>query len=415
MKYISKKHIIISIIAAFAIFAFITKNNNKGIAVDIAYPQRKTIVEMIPANGKIRPVTEVKITPDVSGEIIELNVKEGDNVRKGELLIKIQQDLYISAVERAEAALSAIKAQYLQQKAQLVQSELSYKRDKLLHQQMAISESDFETSVSQYNIACEELNAAEYNIKSAEASLKETKENLAKTMIYAPIDGIVSRLYIEKGERVVGTSQMPGTEMMRIADFNAMEVLVDVNENDIVKLNLADTAYVEVDAYPNRKFTGVVTQIANSAKNIGSSAGFDQVTNFEVHISVFPSSYKDLQLKDPIPFRPGMSSSVEIETERNENALVVPLQSIVARNDLYSNKPDDFQKNIPNRAIEYIFVYDRNSSKVSAIPVITGIQDMESIVVENGITDSTLFVAGPYNAVTRILKNGTLVDAKKEF
>ena len=189
-------------------------------------------------------------------------------------------------------------------------------------------------------------------------------------MIYAPIDGIVSRLYIEKGERVVGTSQMPGTEMMRIADFNAMEVLVDVNENDIVKLNLTDTAYVEVDAYPNRKFTGVVTQIANSAKNIGSSAGFDQVTNFEVHISVFPSSYKDLLLKDPIPFRPGMSSSVEIETERNENALVVPLQSIVARNDLYSNKPDDFQKNIPSRAVEYIFVYDRNSSKVSAIPVL---------------------------------------------
>ena len=223
--------------------------NGKGIPVNIGQVQRKTIVEMIPANGKIQPVTEVKISPDVSGEIVELNYKEGDPVQQGDLLIKIKQDVYISAVDRAEASLNSVKAQYMQQKAQLAQIELSFKRNKTLYEQKAISQSDYETALSQYEVAVEQLKAAEYNIKSANASLKEAKENLIKTTIYAPITGIVSKLSVEKGERVVGTSQMAGTEMLRIANLQEMEVLVDVNENDIIRLKQNDTAYIDVDAY----------------------------------------------------------------------------------------------------------------------------------------------------------------------
>lgn len=413
MKKNIKKYIIISVAAIFAIYVFIANNNStQGISVEVAYPQRGTIVERIPANGKVQPVIEVKISPDVSGEIIELNVEEGDNIKKGELLVKIRQDIYISAVERAEASLNAVKAQYLQQKAQVLQTELSFKRDNLLYSQKAISEAEYENSISQYNMACEELKVSQYNIKSAEAALKEAKENLTKTIIYAPITGVVSKLYVEKGERVVGTSQMAGTEIMRIADFDAMEVLVDVNENDIVKLNISDTAYVAVEAYPNRKFTGVVTHIANSAKNTGVSAGLDEVTNFEVHVSIHPSSYKDLLLKDPIPFRPGMSASVEIETQRKNNALIVPLQSVTARDDVNSDTTSNTFDLTANRRAQYIFVYDRLTSQVLPKIVTTGIQDMKSIVIESGITDSTLFVTGPYSAVTRSLKSGSYVNAK---
>ncbi len=405
MKKNRKLYIIIGAFAVIAILIFIGKNkDNKGIPVNVEYVKRATIVESIPANGKIQPVTEVKISPDVSGEIIELNFEEGDNVNAGDLLIKIKQDVYISAVDRAEASLNSVKAQYLQQKAQLAQIELSYKRNKLLHGQKAISDADYESAVSQYEVAVEQLNAAQYNVKSAEAALKEAKENLQKTTIYSPMTGIISKLDVEKGERVVGTSQMAGTEMLRIANFNEMEVLVDVNENDIIRLSLRDTAYIEVDAYPNRKFKGIVTQIANSAKNSATSS-LDQVTNFEVHVSILPESYTDLLAGNNIPFRPGMSASVSIQTERADNVIVVPLQAITTKAGLIDSLAGD-------QIHEQVFVYDPTTSKVKATVIKTGIQDIKNIEVKEGLADSTQIVTGSYNAINRELANGSLVTKK---
>ncbi len=401
------KYILFGSLAIIATLIFIGINKEEpGIDVTVEYPKRTTITEAIPANGKIQPVTEVKISPDVSGEIVELHINEGSNVNKGDLLIKIKQDVYISAVDRAEASLNSIKAQYLQQKAQLVQMEQSHKRNTLLHSQKAISQAEYETSQAQYEVAVEQLNAAKYNVKSAQAALEEAKENLRKTTIYAPMTGIVSMLAVEKGERVVGTSQMAGTEMLRIANLNEMEVLVDVNENDIIRLSLQDTAYIEVDAYPNRKFKGIVTQIANSAKNTAASLS-DQVTNFEVKVSILPDSYTDLQGQNSIPFRPGMSASVSILTQISENALTVPLQAITTREGLLDTIPD-------NGICEQVFIYDRTTSQVKVTRVKSGIQDMQLIEITDGLTDSVEIVTGPYNAISRTLKNGSKVKVKEK-
>lgn len=375
------------ILAAAIIYAVLGQEN--GEPVTVAVPSTGTIVERIPANGKIHPVTEVKISPDVSGEIIELNVEEGDRVSREDLVIKIKQDVYISLRDRAAATLNATRAQYQQQKASFTQAEQNYMRNKQLYGQKAISLQEFQASTAEYEMAREQLNAAEYNIESAVASLDEAEENLTKTVIYSPIDGIVSSLSVEKGERVVGTSQMAGTEMLRIADFDMMEVLVDVNENDIIRITKGDTADIEVDAYPGRTFKGVVTQIANSAKNLGSTtAALTDVTNFEVKVRILRESYADLLTSDPIPFRPGMSASVEIETERKDGVTKIPLQAVT---------PDGC-----------VFVLDRQSSTVRKAAVITGIQDIENIEVISGLgaADTVEIVTGPYSTISRILEDG---------
>ena len=401
------KYILMGGFALVAILIIIGINKEEpGIEVDIAYPKRTTITETIPANGKIQPVIEVKISPDVSGEIIELNVNEGDRVNAGDLLIKIKQDVYISAVERAEASLNSTKAQYMQQKAQLTQVEQAHNRNATLYKQNAISDADFESSLAQYLVNVELLNAANYNVKSAEAALKEAKENLLKTTIYAPMTGIVSMLAVEKGERVVGTSQMAGTEMLRIANLNEMEVLVDVNENDIIRLGLKDTALIEVDAYPNKKFKGIVTQIANSAKNTGSAAA-DQVTNFEVKVSILPESYSYLLEENPIPFRPGMSASVSINTHTSNNALTVPLQSITTRSGLIDTLD-------PAQIYEQVFLYNKELQQVEVAVVRSGIQDMQNIEIIYGLPDSIEVVTGPYNAISRTLKNGSKVKVTRK-
>lgn len=370
---------------------------------------KKDIVEVIPANGKIKPVVEVKISPDVSGEIVELNVKEGDRVKKGQLIIKIKQDVYLSMRDRAEASLNATRAQYTQQKASLNQIELAYKRNKLLYEQKAISEADYENFLSQYEVAKEQLKGAEFNVKSASAGLKEAQENLYKTTIYAPMDGIISKLNVEKGERVVGTSQMAGTEMLRIANFEEMEVLVDVNENDIIRIKQNDTATIEVDAYPNRKFKGLVTQIANSAKNLSSAV--DQVTNFEVKIFVLPESYSDLIKLGTNPFRPGMSASVSIQTNRRAGVIAVPLQAITTRTDLLS---DSLKKTLTgNDAIEQVFVLCKEN-KVEIRRITTGIQDLNYIEVLSGLKENDIVITGPYSAISKTLKDKTLVEQEKK-
>lgn len=381
------------IVAAVVLYALF--RTDKGEPVVISRPARETIIEKIPANGKIRPVTEVKISPDVSGEIVELNVEEGDRVQKGDLIIKIRQDVYISLKDRAEASLNSTRAQYRQQKASFDQAEQNYNRNLDLYEKRAISLQEFEACTAEYEMASEQLKAAEFNIESATASLREAEENLTKTVIYSPIDGIISSLSVEKGERVVGTSQMAGTEMLRIADFNMMEVLVDVNENDIIRITKGDTADIDVDAYPGRTFKGVVTQIANSAKNLtATTSALTDVTNFEVRIRLLPESYADLLENDPIPFRPGMSASVEINTDRQDNALTVPLQAVTSE--------------------ECIFTYDPSTATVKSVKVSTGIQSIEDIQITGGLnnTDSLWIVTGPYSTVNRVLEDGMKVNAE---
>lgn len=389
--------IILAAAVALAAVLYGILHRDTGIPVTVSRPSKGLIVEKIPANGKIHPVTEVKISPDVSGEIVELNVDEGDRVSKGDLIIKIRQDVYISLRDRAEASLNSTKAQYQQQKAGFVQAEQNYLRNRQLYGQGAISLQEFQASTAEYEMAREQLKAAEYNIESASASLAEAVENLTKTVIYSPIDGIISSLSVEKGERVVGTSQMAGTEMLRIADFNMMEVLVDVNENDIIRISLNDTADIDVDAYPGRTFRGIVTQIANSAKNLtGTTASVTDVTNFEVKVRILPESYKDLLAVDPIPFRPGMSASVEIETDRKERVVTVPLQAVTQEG--------------------FVFLYDSTASCVKAVKVTTGIQDIGDIEITSGLPspDSVWIVTGPYGTVSKMLEDGMKVNAEFE-
>lgn len=389
--------IILAAAVAVAAVLYEILHRDTGIPVTVSRPSKGLIVEKIPANGKIHPVTEVKISPDVSGEIVELNVDEGDRVSKGDLIIKIRQDVYISLRDRAEASLNSTKAQYQQQKAGFVQAEQNYLRNRQLYGQGAISLQEFQASTAEYEMAREQLKAAEYNIESASASLAEAVENLTKTVIYSPIDGIISSLSVEKGERVVGTSQMAGTEMLRIADFNMMEVLVDVNENDIIRISLNDTADIDVDAYPGRTFRGIVTQIANSAKNLtGTTASVTDVTNFEVKVRILPESYKDLLAVDPIPFRPGMSASVEIETDRKEGVVTVPLQAVTQEG--------------------FVFLYDSTASCVKAVKVTTGIQDIGDIEITSGLPspDSVWIVTGPYGTVSKMLEDGMKVNAEFE-
>ena len=396
----------IVLVAALVIVVLLIVNGvlkgNKAVSVESAYPQITSITQTIPANGKVQPVIEVKISPDVSGEIVELNVKEGDFVHEGDLLLKIKQDVYQSAVERAEASLNSTRAQYQQQKAQMVQLEAAHARAEKLLSKQAIAKSEYESAKAQYEAGKEQLRACEYNIHSYQAALKEARENLVKTTIYAPMDGTISKLSVEKGERVVGTGQMAGTEMLRIADLGNMEVMVDVNENDIIKIGLSDSAVVEVDAYPDTKFKGLVTQIASSSKSAGTSV--DQVTNFEVKVLILPESYQHLIKDGSMPLRPGMSASVSIETLRHDNALVIPLQAITTRSGLIDSL------NYGSAVHQQVFVVE--NGKVQAREIRTGIQDVLQVEVTDGIDKDTKIVTGPFNAINKELKSGTKVSEK---
>jgi len=380
----------------------------------------RDITEIITANGKIQPETEVKITPDVSGEIVELVVKDGDNVKKGQFLLKIKPDNYISARDRSLAALNATKANLANARAMLIQVEaryeqarLSYNRSKKLWDERTISESEWESAVSGFEIAKADVTAsqqnvasAEYSVHSAEASLKEASENLVKTSIYAPMDGTITVLDVEKGERVVGTELMSGTEMLRVANLERMEVLTEVNENDIVRVKLNDSAFIEVDAFPDRKFKGIVTEIANSATTTGLTT--DQVTNFEVKILLLKESYSDLVTeRKPQPFRPGMSASVDIMTELKTGILAVPLQSVTLLADSLAEADTTSVSIVKNDAREVVFVVEKD--KVKTTEVTTGIQDNNYIEVTSGISVGTEVVTAPYNVITKQLKDGSSV------
>jgi HlyD family secretion protein len=411
-----------------------------GVKVTTEKVERRTIVETVSANGKIQPEKEVKITPYISGEVIELHVREGDEVSEGDLLARIDPEIYRSTYERSEAGLQSQRAALANSRARLAQSEaqytnaqLSFDRNKKLWEEKVISDAEYETARSQYEVAEAEVQAAKENVKSAEfqvasaeASLRESRENLTKTAIYAPSDGTVSKLIVEKGERVSGASQFSaGTELMRIANLNSMEAVVQVNENDIVRVNLNDTALIEVDAYLNRKFKGIVTEIATSADVTGVSA--DQVTNFEVKIRLLKSSYDDLiPDNNPFysPFRPGMSTTVDIQTKRQGNVLTVPIQAVTTRADTTgksvnrrqeanSQNSDGETRNMNQKPTEeeiteYVFLYEDGKTRMVAVK--SGIQDNTYIQILEGLEEGQEVITGPYRAVSRTLENGQSVE-----
>lgn len=399
------------------------------VSVAVQTVESKTITEFITANGKIKPKTEVKISPDVSGEIIELYVEEGNEVKTGDLLCVIKPDMYVSALKRAEATLNSSKARQAQAEAQQIERELAFNRAKQLFQSNTIPKSEFETAEAAYKVAQAEVKAAEFSVKSAEASVSEANEQLVKTKIYAPIAGTVSALNVEKGERVVGTSMMIGTEMMVVADLEKMEVLVEVNENDIVKVTKFDTALVEVDAYMNRKFKGVVTEIANSASTTGVTA--DQVTNFDVKVFLLKESYEDLidsVTGNLFPFRPGMSATVEILTKTRENVISVPISAVTTRVKMKGggteevkdedaietmNTDAETEKTVGKEEKQEV-VFVLNGDKVRKTEVKTGIQDSNSIEIKEGLSAGDQVVVAPYNAITRTLKDSMQVKVVTE-
>jgi HlyD family secretion protein len=377
------------------------------VAVEMA--EKRTIIETITANGKIQPEKEVKLTPDVSGEIVELTIKEGDQVQKGQLLLRIKPDTYISQRDRSMAAISSARARLAQAEAQFIQADLSFKRNKQLYSEQTISKSDYEQSEASYSVAKAEVDAAKFSVTSAEASLKEANENLTKTSIYAPMTGTISMLLVELGERVAGTNLMAGTEMLRVADLSRMEAQVEVNENDIVRVKLGDTALIEVDAYLDKKFRGIVTEIANSAKTTGVSA--DQVTNFDVKILVVPESYADLTEGGKTnPFRPGMSATVEIQTNIKEDILTVPIQSVTTRTDTTKVNAGKTRKDDEIRTL--VFITD--GKYALARDVKTGIQDNNYIEIVSGIKDSVKVISAPFSAISKKLSDSTLVEILKK-
>ena len=347
------------------------------------------LVETIPASGKLRPVTEIAVSPDVSGEIVELNFREGDAVHKGDTLLKIKQDLYLSIVEKAEAALGSLRAELNRQQAAARQSAAALARARSLYAQQAISASELEAAQADCEMMNGQLNAARWNVRSGEASLKEARENLTKTVIRAPMDGTVSRMNVALGERVVGTSQMAGTELLRIADFSRMEVVTDVGENDVVRIAPGDSVSLLLDAYPRLTFSGLVTQIANSSKFVG--AGIGQVANFEVRIAVQPASYQMLLQDDPTPLKPGMSAAASIITRSREDVITIPIQSVFLRG---------------RREAVWIV---RDDGTVTAREIETGIQDLTRIEVRAGLAMGESIVCAPYQAITQTLTEGCRV------
>lgn len=415
--------IIIVLLVILIIFAVQKGNTGGGLPVSVEAAKFGDIIETVSANGKIQPAQDVIISPYISGEVVELYVKEGDEVEEGDLLAKIDPEIYISAYERAEANLNSQQANLANAKARQAQSEASYKnsrvsyeRNKSLWEQDVISQAEYDASQAAYEVAKADVDAskqtvasAKYSINSANATLREANDNLTKTTVSAPRSGTVSKLNVEKGERVTGASQFSsGTEIMRVANLQHMEVNVEVNENDIVRVSLHDTCTIEVDAYLNEEFLGVVTEIATSANTLGVSA--EQVTNFDVKIMVLPESYANLIPEDNpkfSPLRPGMSATVEIRTEYADNVLIIPIGAVTTRSDTTDNSQDEAindEKDKKKDFVEVVFIYDEGFARMQEVEI--GIQDNTNIQIISGLEDGEEVVTGPYSLVSKSLRDG---------
>ncbi len=400
----------------------------KELEVTLTEVKKETIVEKVSASGTVRPVNEIKLSPDVSGEIIELLIKEGDSVTVGDLLAKIRPDNFINALERAQANYNTQKANLASAKANLARSHATYDRlkgeydrNKKLYDEKVISDANWQLAEQNFKVAENDLESArqsvkasEYIVLSSKASVDDAEENLRLTSMYAPASGTVSKLLVEKGERVVGTQQFAGTEMIRIADLNKMEVRVDVNENDIIRISLLDTAIIDVDSYSymEKTFKGIVTQIANTANESG---GADAVTEFEVRVRILNSSFQDLVNEGrKTPFRPGMTASVEIITNSKNDIVVVPLAAVTTRSESDINsdstetaKPKRTGKKDDEIKKEVVFVYEDGKAKIRLVK--TGISDYDNIEILEGLEEAEKVISGPFLAVSKRLKDGDLV------
>ena len=434
---------LLGVIVLLVGYKLVAGKKDEGLKVSTEKTSRRTITETVNASGKVYPEIEVKISPDISGEIVELNVEEGDSVKKGQILARIFADIYAlqrdeaaSRVNQSAATVENSKASLEALQAALDQAKQNYDRNKKLYDDKVISRSEFEGFETAYKSALANYNAAKQNIKSLEAGvqtaqtgLSSANKNLGRTTLVAPMDGIISSLIVKKGERVAGNSFSLGTEMMRVADMNVMEVRVDVGENDVVKVHLGDSADVEVDAYNNRKFRGIVTQIASSTKG-GATSGLSStdVTQYEVRIRLDKDSYSDLLNPDrpkSFPFRPGMNASADIKTKRRDNVLAVPINAVTTRvigsdKTIADQKKEEEKKqrtegnadetvSVNTDELEELVFVVQKDGKVKRVKVKTDIQDINYIEIKEGLVEGDEVVTGPFNAISKTLKDGTAV------
>ncbi|MDE3235685.1 MAG: efflux RND transporter periplasmic adaptor subunit [Bacteroidota bacterium] len=411
---------------------------DEGVKVSTEKAAKRTIIETVNASGKVYPEVEVKVSPDISGEIVALNVDEGDTVKKGEVLAKIYADIYLTqrdqvaaAVNQARAQVSNNEASLAGLKATLDQALANYNRQKKLLSDKVISASEFETAEqgyrsakANYEAAIQGIKGGQANIDNAKAQLAKADKDLSRTVITAPMDGVISLMSVKKGERVAGNSFNVGTEMMRIADMNSIVTQVDVGENDIPKVKIGDTAIVEIDAYSNRKFKGVVFKIANPVTNASAttSSSSTDVTNYKVHIRLFLDTYRDLIKKGSFPFRPGMSASADIQTRTETDVLSVPLNAVTTRDkagkSTAEKKDDQSKANNTNQqdtksvasddTEEVVFALQKDGT-VKKIKVKTGIQDLNYIQILEGLKEGDEIITGPYTTVSKTLKEGDKV------
>lgn len=446
----SLKWIIGSLVLVIVLLVVLKKagvfGKDEGTKVTAEKAAVRSITETVTASGKVYPEVEVKISSDISGEVVELTVAEGDTIRKGQVLARIYADIYASQrdqaaamVSQSEAQVSNAKAQLGALKASLDQTEASYKRQKTLLDQKVISQSEFEqasqayfSAVANYQAAQDNINVNQAGVKSAVASLNRASKDVSRATISAPMDGVISLMLVKKGERVVGTAQMTGTEIMRVADLNSIEVQVEVGENDIPKVKVGDSAIVEVDAYNTRKFKGIVYKIANpsTASTTSAASSSTTITNYQVHIRLLPESYRDLVVKGKaFPFRPNMTASADIQTNTHAGALSVPLNAVTTRD----KKSDDAagkdkaksskekKENTTTTADsdnkdaadkddlqEVVFVLQKDGT-VKKVVVTTDIQDLNNIEIKSGLKAGDEVITGPYDVVSKQLKTGTKV------
>jgi len=417
----------------------------EGTKVTAEKVQERTIIEVVNASGKIYPEIEVKVSPDISGEITELTVQEGDSVKKGQLLARIYADVYsiqrdqaASGVAQSQAQVANSRAALDALKAQMEQSQRAYDMQKKLFDEKVISlnefniaDANYKSAKANYNAAQQGIRGGQANVQSAVANLNKANTDLSRTAVVAPMDGVVSLLSVKKGERVVGSNMMAGTEMLRIADMAKIEIRVDVGENDIPKVKLGDSVLVDIDAYSGRKFKGIVREIASSNNGAAAASGLastsNDVTQYKVYIRLLPESYADLLGKGVFPFRPGMSANADIQTRRQVNVLSVPINAVTTReksDTLKTNTKKNTESNITtNKPPDIddldvlVFVKD-STNKVKKIKVSTGIQDINYIEITSGLKAGQEVITGPYDVVSKTLKEGAkvkVVDKKELF
>lgn len=428
-----RRYILIGIgalLLLWIVFAIIASKREKPIPVTTEKAGVRTIVQVVSATGKVQPETEVKISPEVAGEIIELPVTDGARIKRGDSLVRIKPDSYKAVLEQQEAAISSAKATNLQQKASMTKADQDLKRAEDLFNKKMISAAEFNTAQAANDVAKNTYESSLHQIEQAQASSSQARDALSKTSIFSPIDGTVTVLNSKLGERVVATNQFAGTEVMRVADLRKMQAVVDVNENDVVNVKLGDEAHVTIDAYGERKFNGTVAQIANTGKTTGAGTQ-EEVTNFEVKINLET---------EKVLLRPGLSCTAEIETNIANDVVAVPLQSVTIRTGESNLSPEEIEKRKQTRAAQdkgdnnaevvntqqekrtqredrekiSKVVFKKNGGTARQIKVTTGIADDTYIEIKNGVTPGDEIVSGSYSAISRKLKDGAKVTMEKE-